>query len=142
MDLEQGLRTVSDEMLRTLDQLQRLELEKRSESPGSPRFLTLATEIEKLAAMMFAQTNTQEKLAAESHAATRAGADLAPIEEVTPTRDVSLILSDWREAERRVAGTAIDSAEHAKAAGDVRRLRDEYHRAYKAQSTEERPPRS
>lgn len=142
MDLEQGLRTVSDEMLHTLDQLQRLELEKRSEAPGTVRFMRLATEIEKLAAMMFVQTSTQEKLAAQSHAATRAGAELTPIEEVEPARDVSLILADWREAERRVAATAIDTAEHATAAGDVQRLRDEYRRASKAQSTEGQPPRS
>jgi hypothetical protein len=134
MDLEQGLRTVSDEMLRTLDQLQLLEHEKRAESPGSVRFVRLAKEIEKLAAMIFAQTSTQQTLAEQSLAASRAGADITPIKEVVTTRDVSEILADWRAAERELASTSIDSAEHAKAAGDVRRLREEYHQAYKAQS--------
>ena len=52
-------------------------------------------------------------------------------------RDVSLILSEWRDAERRLSATAVDTAEHAKAAGDVRRLREEYHRAYQAQKVDE-----
>jgi len=134
MDLEQDLRSVSDEMLRTLEQLQHLESEKRSESPGTPRFLKLAREIEKLAAMMFAQTSEQQSLAEQSHAAARAGAEIAAIEEVTAARDVSVILSEWRDAERRLASTAIETADHAKASGDVRRLRDEYQRAYNAQS--------
>jgi len=133
MELEQDLRSVSDEMLRSLEQLQRLETEKRAEDPGSDRFVRLATEIEKLAAVVFTQTAAQQSLAEKSHAAARAGADLAPIDEMPP-REVSLILMEWREAERRVAATGVDTAEHAKAAGDVRRLRDEYHRAHKAQT--------
>lgn len=142
MNLEQGLRATSDEMLRTLDQLQVLEREKRTEPPGSARFVRLATEIEKLAAMVFAQTGTQQTLAAQTLAATNAGAEIAPIDEVVTMRDVSDILSDWRAAERELAAASVDSAGHAKAAAEVRRLRDEYHQAYKAQSSGERPPQS
>jgi hypothetical protein len=136
MDLEQDLRTVSDEMLHTLEQLQRLENEKRDENPGTPRFVGLAKEIERLAAMVFSQTTVQQTLAEKSHAAARAGVEITPIAEIESGRDVSLILSEWRDAERRLASSAIETAEHAKAAGDVRRLREEYHRAYKAQSVE------
>lgn len=139
MDLEQGLRTVSDQMLHTLDQLQLLEHEKRSESPGSVRFVRLASEIEKLAAMVFAHTSRQQALAEQTLAATEAGVDIPPIDEMVTTRDVSAILTEWRAAEREVGATSIDSAEHAKAASDVRRLRDEYQRAYKAQSSGDRP---
>jgi hypothetical protein len=134
MDLEQGLRAVSDDMLHTLDQLQRLEHQKRAASPGTPRFVRLATEIEKLAALVFAQTNTQASLAEQSHAVGQRGVELQPINEITPSRDVAVILSEWREAERRLATSAIETAEHSKAAGDVRRLREEYHLAYKSQS--------
>jgi hypothetical protein len=135
MDLEQDLRNVSDDMLRTLDQLQFLETEKRSESPGTPRFVKLAKEIEKLAAVVFQQTSAQQSLAVASQEAAREGADIPPIEEMPATRDVSLILGEWREAERRLGASAMDSTEHAKAAADVRRLREEYHRAYNSQST-------
>jgi hypothetical protein len=134
MDLEQDLRNVSDDMLRTLDQLQLLETEKRSESPGTPRFVKLAKEIDKLAAVVFLQTSAQQSLAVASQEAAREGADIPTIEEMPATRDVSLILGEWREAERRLGASAIDSADHAKAAADVRRLREEYHRAYNSQS--------
>ena len=134
MNLEQELRLTSDEMLRTLDQLQRLEHQKRAESPGTPRFVRLATEIEKLAAMVFAQTNTQQNLAEQSQAVGARGVVMPTIDATPPAREVSLILAEWREAERRVASAAMDSAEHSNAAADARRLRDEYHRTYKTQS--------
>jgi hypothetical protein len=140
MDLEQDLRNVSDDMLSTLEQLQNLEHEKRSEEPGTPRFTRLATEIEKLAGIVFAQTSKQQSLADQTAVATQDGVDVAPINEVTAARDVSAILSEWRDAERRLAATAIESAEHTKAAADVRRLRDEYHRVYKAQASDGRQP--
>ena len=134
MDLEQELRSASDETLRTLEQLQRLETEKRTLTPGSPRFVKLANEIERLAVFVFSQTSKQQTLAQETHAAKEQGIELPPIDEMAATRDVSEILADWRDAERRLAATSIDSAEHALAAGDVRRLRDEYHRAHKSQT--------
>jgi hypothetical protein len=133
MEIEQDLRSVSDEMLRTLEQLQRLEHQKRSEPPGTPGFVRLATEIEKLAAMVFAQTTTQQSLAEKSREAGKRGVEMASINETEATRDVSIVIADWREAERRLAASSIDSADHAKAAGDVRRLREEYQRSYKAQ---------
>jgi len=134
MELENQLRSASDETLRTLEQLQRLEIEKRGLEPGSPRFVRLADEIERLAVYVFTQTSAQQTLAHETHAARQEGVELPPIEEMSATRDVSEILGDWRDAERRLADTSVDSAEHALAAGDVRRFRDEYHRAHKAQS--------
>ena len=137
MDLEQDLRTVSDDLLRTLEQLHDLEKAKRSEDPGTPRFVRLAKEIEKLAAVVFQQTAAQQALAEATHVAAAEGADIPPIDEMESSRDVSLILSEWREAERRLGVTAMDSAEHAKAAADVRRLRDEYHRFYKSQAKRE-----
>jgi hypothetical protein len=134
MNLEQELRATSDEMLRTLEQLAELESQKRREEPGTQRFVRLANEIERLAAIVFSQTSAQQSLAERTHAAKRAGAEMAAIEDVTTARDVSVILAEWRDAERRLAATSIDSAEHAKAAGDVRRLRDEYHRSHRAQT--------
>src|SRR6187399_2341724 len=108
LDLEQDLRTVSDDMMSTLDQLQKLESEKRSETPGSPRFVRLAREIERLAAVVFTQTSAQQSLAEQTHEAAQAGAEMTPIEDVAPMRDVSLILSEWRDAERRLSSTAVD----------------------------------
>ena len=138
MDLEQDLRNVSDDMLRTLEQLQSLETAKRAEQPGSDRFVRLAKEIEKLAAVVFQQTSAQQSLAEATHKAAKQGADMVPIDEIAASRDVGIILSEWRDAERRLASSAMDSAEHAKAAADVRRLREEYHRVYSSESTQGR----
>ena len=138
MGLEHELRSVSDEMLSTRDQLARLEGEKRAAKPGTPRFVSLASEIEKLAALVFAQTNAQHSLAEQTRDAARVGVELPSIESLTPSREVSVVLAEWREAERVLASSPVETAEHAKAAADVRRLRDEYHRTYKAQRKDDR----
>jgi hypothetical protein len=133
MELETQLRVTSDRMLRTLEQLETLENEKRELQPGSNRFVKLADEIERLAADVFAQTHKQQQLGEVAKTVTeRTGAELAPIEDPQPSRDLQVILSDWRDAERRLTLAEPDSAEHATAAADVGRLREEYHRAYEA----------
>ncbi|HUR16597.1 MAG TPA: hypothetical protein VMZ33_04885 [Candidatus Limnocylindrales bacterium] len=133
MGFEQELRSTSDEMMATLDQLARLESEKRVEQPGTPRFVKLAAEVERVAALVFAQTSGQRVLAERSAVEVSAGGNLQPIDEVPALRDVSVILADWREAERVLATSTIETAEHAKAVADVRRFRDEYHRAHQSQ---------
>jgi hypothetical protein len=61
-DIE-DLQAVSDHVLVTTDLMRKLELEKRSLDPGSPRFRELAARI--------------EKLASEVHTASAAEADIA-----------------------------------------------------------------
>lgn len=136
MEIEADLRNASDRMLRTLDQLVTLESEKRTLEPGSPRFLRLANEIERLAAAVFAQTHTQRDLGERAQSVVeRTGAEIAPIDEMTPQRELQIILSEWRDAERRLAASPPDSAEHAAAVADIGRLRDEYHRTYQASTS-------
>ncbi len=133
MELQTDLRITSDRMLQTLEQLEALENEKRTLTPGSPRFQKLAVEVERLAAAVFAQTHAQEQLGEKALAMRQqTGAELTPIEESAATRDLALVLADWRDAERRLGATAPDTAEHAQATADVGRLREEYHRTYRA----------
>ena len=140
MELEGELRLASDRRLRTLEQLQALETEKRELTPGNPRFKKLATEIERLAAVVFAQTHAQESLAQQADAhARRTGTALPPIKEARSARELQVILADWRDAERRLALADPDSAEHATAAADVGRLRAEYHEAYTATTSRRSP---
>ncbi len=139
MELEIDLRLTSDRMLRTLEQLEALENEKRTLSPGSARFQKLATEVERLAATIYAQTHAQEQLGEKAEEVIRrTGVQLPSIEESEHMRDVQLVLADWRDAERRLVSAAPDSAEHSQAAADVGRLREEYHRAYVASVGEPR----
>jgi hypothetical protein len=133
VEIESDLRVTSDRMLRTLDQLAALETEKRALTPGTPRFQRLADEVERLAADVFAQTHAQRQLGEQAQVVSEhTGVALDPIAETTATRDPQAILADWRDAERRLQLAAPDSAEHAAAAADVGRLRDEYHAAYAA----------
>ena len=137
MELETNLRTASDRMLRTLEQLETLENEKRALKPDSARFQRLAVEIERLAAAVFAQTHAQQQLGQRAQVvADRTGADIAPIDETHAMRDLQHVLADWRDAERRLAAAAPDSAEPAQAVADCGRLRDEYHRTYSAGTRE------
>jgi hypothetical protein len=138
MDIEQDLRFTSDEMLHALERLRELEVEKRSVQPGSARFRKLARDIEQLAATIFAKTVEQDQLGhAAVGAAEQLDAVLPPIEDIPPTRDLQVILSEWRDAERRLSAAQHGSPEHLEAQAAVHRLRSEYRDAYEAVSDEE-----
>jgi hypothetical protein len=119
-------------MLAILETLAALENEKRELKPGTPEFVKLAKEIERLAGEVFAQTHTQKILGEKAEVAEKRGADLAPIADVVPMRDLALILNEWRDAERRLQLAAPSTADHATAAADIGRLREEYHVAFMA----------
>lgn len=132
-EIEQELRSASDNLLRSLERLEALEAEKRVAEPDSAEFRSLAAEIERMGAAVFAQTHAQRELGEKTVAvAKRTGADLPTIEETVPNRDLSAILAEWRGAERRMTDLEPDSAEYAQAKADVERLRSEYHDAYTA----------
>ena len=132
-EIEQELRSASDNMLSSLERLERLEAEKRTTEPDSARFRSLAAEIERLGAAVFAHAQAQRELGDESQAlAKRTGANLPTIDETVLNRDLSVILTEWRAAERRMVDLQPDGAEYAAAKADVDRLRSEYHDAYSA----------
>jgi hypothetical protein len=141
MELEQDLRATSDNMLRRLDRLRELELEKRKLEPGSDRFIRIARDIERLAAMVLNNTQEQEQLA-QATAAVQESADVAlpPIEQVTPLRDIQQILNEWREAERRLAAASAGTPDHLEAQAAVHRLRAEYRQTYRSLIADQPPP--
>lgn len=61
------------------------------------------------------------------------GEPAAPIDE--KQRDVTTILNEWREAERRASSAVAGSADERVARADVDRLRAEYQRAHGAAAT-------
>ena len=137
-EIEKDLRAVSDRLLQTLDQLEELETRKRSLEPNSPEFEQLSAEIERLAAAVFAHTHAQRTLGEKTEViAKRTGADVQPIEETNPGRELSVILAEWRAAERRLGELKPDAAEYAQAKAKLERLRAEYHAAYAAAHGEE-----
>ena len=128
-ELERGLKTASDSLLATLDELYALENTKREMTPGSREFLELAGRIERLAQSVLTETRRQEAFAhrAEQTRGTRDEVD-RPLEDVPP-RPIHAILAEWREAERLQAETAHGSPEYDRLQADIRRLRREYRRA-------------
>lgn len=137
MELAQDLRSTSDDLLRRLERLRDLEMEKRQLTPGSPHFRRLAAEIERQAAGVLAKSVEQDQLGQVAGAVLEETETVAPpIAEVPPRRDISVILGDWREAERRLAACSPGAPEHAEAQAAAQRLRAEYRDAYEAASRE------
>jgi hypothetical protein len=128
-DLDDKLRSTSDRLMVTLDQLVELEIAKRSMQPGTDEFVDLARRIQDLAAAALSHTERQEALAEDSRAAIGTSAEVQHTIEETPPRAIEVILSEWRAAERMLQAAELGSAEAALAEAEVRRLRDEYRRA-------------
>lgn len=128
-DLDNKLRTASDRLMATLDELVELETAKRSMQPGSDEFVDLAKRIEGLAQAALIHTQRQGELAEAARDAEGTPAEVANTIEETPPRAMEVILGEWRAAERQLQGTEASSPEATLAEADIRRLRDEYRRA-------------
>jgi hypothetical protein len=129
------LRATSDALLEDLDELERLEQQKREIEPGDPRLVELATAVEEIARRVLGKSVRQRELSAVVHRLVEAGSDAAPRGPIETTpREIHLILADWRDAERRARSAGPGSVEAEQATGDVDRLRDEYRSAHAAAS--------
>jgi len=128
-----ALREASDELLRDLEALSVLEDDKRQVPPGDPRLVDLAAQIESIAARVLITSGRQRELTEEIQEAAEVGSSpipAAPIDDIP--RPISAILSDWRDAERRLEAADAGTAEHREAEVLVDQLRDEYRRAHEA----------
>jgi hypothetical protein len=126
-----ALREASDELLRDLEALSVLEDEKRQIAPGDPRIVDLATQIELIAGRVLVTSGRQRELTEQIQEAAEAGSSLPDSIDDTP-RPMSAILSDWRDAGRRLEAAPVGSAEARDAEVLVDRLRDEYANAHEA----------
>jgi hypothetical protein len=115
------IRATSDSLLDDLESLRRLEEEKRDVPLNTPRFHELAAKIEEISRAVMSRTERQRELGLE------VARSSTTINE-TP-REMSAILAEWREAERRLADAEPGSPEEARARADVERCRDEYREA-------------
>jgi hypothetical protein len=127
------LRETSDELMRDLEALAVLEDDKRQIPPGDPRLVDLAAQIESIAARVLITSSHQRELTEQIQEAAEKGSQpipTAPIDDMP--RPISAILSDWRDAERRLAAAEAGTAEEREAEVLVDRLRDEYRQAHEA----------
>jgi hypothetical protein len=131
-DTADALRATSDALLRDLEVLGAIEEEKRSIPVGDPRLIELADRIEQIAHRLLGRTSDQRQLSETAHEEVAAGAMDAAVAIDEAHRPMAAILADWREAERRSAALAPDSADATEAAALVEALRKEYRRAFDA----------
>lgn len=137
-----ALRATSDALIADLDELSRLEREKRLLPLDDPRLSDLSERIEALAARVLTSTALEQDLTEAAQVEASAKAPSAPdqtIENTTP-REIHTILDEWRAAERRAAQAAPRSSEAAQAALEVQRLRLEYQRARQRAETASHMP--
>jgi len=128
-DTERELRLASDNFLTRIERLHALEEQKRELPP--PAMADMAHEVEALSREILEWAGRQTDLA-EAAAALDDG-DARPIA-IIPPRSLSVILAEWRAAERGLQDEAPGTAAYESGRADVDRLRDEYARAYRAQT--------
>lgn len=128
-----ALRDASDELLRDLEALSVLEDEKRQTPPGDPHLVDLAERIESIAARVLITSGRQRELTEELHETADAASGPATAKTIDDMqRPISAILSDWRDAERRLESAEAGTAEAREAEVLVDRLREEYREAHEA----------
>jgi hypothetical protein len=128
-----ALREASDALLRDLEALSVLEEEKREVTPGDPRLIDLAAQIEAIAARVLITSARQHELTEQIQEAAENGSASAPIASIDDTpRAISAILNEWRDAERRLEAASPGTAEAREAEVIVERLRDEYRKSHEA----------
>jgi hypothetical protein len=128
-----ALRDASDELLRDLEALSVLEDDKRQIPPGDPRLIDLAEQIESIAARVLITSGRQRELTEEIQETAEAGSGPATAKTIDDMlRPISAILSDWRDAERRLESAEAGTAEAREAEVIVDKLREEYREAHEA----------
>ncbi len=137
-----ALRATSDALIADLDELSRLEREKRILRLDDPRLEDISERIEALAARVLTSTAVEQDLSEAAREEAIAGSPSAPEQSIdeTPPRELHTILDEWRAAERRAAQAAPRSSEAARAALEVQRLRTEYRRARQRAQQEKQGP--
>jgi hypothetical protein len=128
---EEALREVSDGLLDDLELLAQLEERKRLMEPEDPRAHELAKEVATLASRVLSWSISEEQITRDAHEAAKRGDEGAPTRSIEQTpRSAHAILDDWRAAERRVMNATPGTADHAKAALEAERFRQEYQQAF------------
>jgi hypothetical protein len=131
VDTSAKLRTTSDLLLLDLQALGELEEQKRATQHGDPKLVDLAEKIEDLAHRVLAGSRRQRELSETINEAAESG-DVQSDESIAGIRSASVILAEWREAERAARDATPGSTEALAAEKIVDRLREEYRQAFES----------
>ena len=126
MEDQRELRAHSDHMVRLIERLHELEEQKHHVGVGTPEFVELAAEIDRLSRLVFRWSGMQ--LQSAEHAATRlerGEISGQPLDDFQPRR-LDVILAAWREAQFRFELAQPGSDEAREAAKNLERLREEF----------------
>lgn len=120
-------RATTDKMLEIIDELRRIEEQKRGVDYASPDFVKLAEVAAEHARLTFRWAEMQLQMAYAARAAQETDGQhpTVQLENVTP-RPIDKILTLWREAQIRLDIAMPGSPEAASAVADIERLREEY----------------
>jgi hypothetical protein len=131
----QELRVVSDTVLRDLEALVTLEEQKRQLPMDDPGLTDLAAQIQTIASRVLEGTDQQLSLAktmaahpSQPSSTSSAGSPGTPSIEET-RRSPASILAEWRDLERRAAGSEPGSPERMEIEVLASKLREEYRAA-------------
>ncbi|HET7473400.1 MAG TPA: hypothetical protein VFJ71_09765 [Candidatus Limnocylindrales bacterium] len=134
---EHEIRATSDHTIAIIERLGQIEHDKRGVALGSPEFISMAAEVERLSRLLFRWSGFQMQLATESASAvSRGDIPAEPLAAVQP-RPLDRVLALWREAQIRLELAKPGSPEADAAATDIERLREEYHATTEAKLSED-----
>ncbi len=128
---DKALREVSDDLLNDLGLLSQLEERKRQLEPDDPAAEELARAVATVASRVLSLSISEEHITRAANEAASRGEESAPSSAIAEKpRSAFVILEDWRAAERRLSAETPGTADHAKAALDAERFRQEYQRRF------------
>jgi hypothetical protein len=123
-----ALRATSDVLLAAIDELQDIEIQKRSVAPDDPAFLELARRVDHLATVVLEQSGRQRAMAGVTTGPT--GRATTPIVDVPADAPMATILEGWRAAERRLVAANPGSEAARMAEAEAAAYREAYRRAW------------
>ena len=123
---EQELRRASESFQARLSELHALELRKLDLKAGSAEQIRVAREAEALAEELLRVARREADLTEQVAASQPTSRPTS----IGPSRELHVILGEWRDAERVLDNETPGTDGWQAARADVERLRDEYRRAF------------
>jgi hypothetical protein len=125
------LRATSDQLMLAVAEVDARERRKRGRRPGEDAFVELARAVRIAAEVVLDLARQEERTALEIEREARDQL-LPPIEHMTPAKELSHILDEWRVVEKRLVSAEAGSEDAEALMTEFERLRDAYAEALKA----------